>query len=125
MADQASLAGLRVLVVEDEMLVSLMIEELLGEHCCSVIGPFDRIAPALRAARSAQFDLALLDVNVAGEKVYPVAEMVARRGIPFLLLSGYGEAAVPPEHPDWQACAKPFRAKDLIRMLTERVAFGH
>jgi DNA-binding NarL/FixJ family response regulator len=125
MSDCITLAGLRVLVVEDEMLVSLMIEELLTEQRCSVIGPFDRLDRALHAAQSSSFDLALLDVNIAGDKIYPVAEAVARRGIPFLLLSGYGEAAIPPEHPEWRACAKPFRATDLIRMLTEQVADDH
>ena len=123
-AANGPLAGLRVLVVEDEMLVSLLIEDLLADEHCVLVGPFDRLADALAAARSEPLDLAVLDVNVAGLKVYPVAEVLAARGIPFLFLSGYGQQAVPGEHPEWRACAKPFRSAELVRMLAEQVARG-
>lgn len=121
MARRADLAGLRVLVVEDEMLVSLFIEDVLLEQSCVIVGPFDRIDAAMDAATSGALDLALLDVNVAGRTIYPVAEALARRDIPFLLLSGYGDAAVPVEHPDWRACAKPFRPEELIAMLIDQL----
>lgn len=118
---RATLAGMRVLVVEDEMLVSLLIEDLLEEHCCIVIGPFDRVPGALEAARTESIDLAVLDVNVAGTKVYPVAELLAARGIPFVLVSGYGRSALPEQHPDWVVCSKPFRADDLVGTLVEQL----
>lgn len=114
------LSGLRVLVVEDELLVSLLIEDLLADEDCTVVGPFDRVDRALEAARTERIDLALLDVNVAGVKAYPVAEMLSARGIPFLFLSGYGRHAIPLDHPDWQVCSKPFIAADLIGMLVEQ-----
>lgn len=116
------LAGLRVLVVEDEMLISMLVEELLIEQSCEVVGPFSRIDDAMQAAETRAFDIALLDVNVDGAKIYPVAEAISRRGIPFLLLSGYGEAAIPQAHPEWRACAKPFKADELIAMLIEQAA---
>jgi len=112
-----ALEGLRVLVVEDELLISLLIEDILADRHCAVIGPFDRLAGALQAAKAEAFDLAVLDVNVAGEKVYPVAEILAARCIPFLFLSGYGQAAVPKNRPEWRVCKKPFRLEDLVTML--------
>ena len=116
-----TLAGLRVLVVEDEMLVSLLIEDTLADSDCVIVGPFDRVPNALSAALVEPVDVAVLDVNVAGVRVYPVAEVLAARGIPFLLLSGYGQDAVPTTHPEWRACSKPFTPKDLISKLCGQV----
>src|ERR1700712_3042124 len=114
------LEGLRVLLVEDEMLVSLLIEDLLTEQRCVVVGPFGRLPEAIAAARSEDIDLAILDVNIAGLKVYPVAEILASRRIPFLFVSGYGETAVPHDRPKWRVCSKPFRSMELIVMLAEQ-----
>jgi DNA-binding response OmpR family regulator len=112
-----TLAGRRVLVVEDEMLVSLLIEDTLADEACVVLGPFDRLEAALSAARTEVLDGAVLDVNLAGVKIYPVAEVLAARGVPFLLVSGYGQDAVPAERPEWRACGKPFRPADLVERL--------
>ena len=117
-----TLAGQRVLLVEDEMLVSLMIEDLLTEYECVVVGPFDTVAHALEAARTERLDLAVLDVNVAGVKVYPVAEMLYSRGIPFVLVSGYGRNAAPEQHPDWAVCSKPFRESELVGTMMAQLA---
>ena len=122
MASGSDLAGLRVLVVEDEMLVSLLIEEALTDSECVIVGPYDRVPPALEAARSLPLDAAVLDVNLAGTMVYPIAEVLSARGIPFLLLSGYGPGAAPPEYPSWPVCGKPFRIEQLIAMLAEQIA---
>lgn len=118
------LAGLRVLVVEDEVLISLLVEDILAEQGCTVVGPYDRVADALKAARAETIDMAVLDVNVAGVKVYPVAEILAAREIPFLLLSGYGRQAIPPEHPTWRVCGKPFRPETLVTMLNDLMGKG-
>jgi CheY-like chemotaxis protein len=120
-----SLAGKRVMVVEDEMLVALLIEDMLREEGCSILGPFNTVAKALIAVATGGFDLAVLDVNLAGEKVYPVAEALAARNIPFLFLSGYGEAAIPPGRPKWKVCNKPFRGSELTDMLSATLAFGN
>lgn len=111
------LSGKRVLIVEDEMLVALLIEDFLADLGCSCVGPFRSVANALEAARTEDLDLAVLDVNLGGERVYPVAEVLASRRIPFLFLSGYGEEAIPPGHADWKVCAKPFKSEVLMRML--------
>lgn len=115
------LAGKRVLVVEDEFLVAVQVEELLEEAGCVVVGPFARVPAAVSAARAEDIDAALLDVNVAGEKVFPVAHVLEERGIPFLFVTGYGQAALPKNRPDWEACAKPFHPKQLARHLVQKL----
>ena len=117
-----SLAGVKVLVVEDELLVAMLIEETLTDHGCLVVGPFTTLSTALVAAGNAQADMALLDVNLRGERVYPVAELLEVRRIPFLLLSGYGHEAVPAEHPLWVSCSKPFLPAELLRAMSALLA---
>ncbi len=113
-----------MLVAEDEFLVAMLLEDILTDNGCIVSGPFGNLHDALAAADTATVDVALLDVNLSGEKIYPVAERLSERGIPFFLLTGYGQDAVPLEHPEWQACAKPFKAEDLIAMIANRVGRG-
>ena len=113
----ARLSGVRALLVEDEMLVSMMIEDMLADQNCTVVGPFDRFPAALAAAQTETFDMAVLDVNIAGVKVYPVAEALMVRRIPFILLSGYGANAIPADRPDWRVCLKPFKSVDLVAMM--------
>ncbi len=113
-----ALVGKRVLIVEDEMLVALLIEEFLLDLGCTTVGPCGSVEMALDTARTEVFDLAVLDVNLGGKKVYPVAEFLEQRQIPFLFLSGYGEEAVPAGHRDWRVCAKPFKGDDLACMLS-------
>jgi CheY-like chemotaxis protein len=112
------LAGKRVLIVEDELLVALLIEDFLLEFGCTTLGPFGSVAGAIDAARIEAFDLAVLDVNLAGEKVYPVAEILTERHIPFLFVSGYGDEAIPAGRREWMVCAKPFKGADLATMLS-------
>ena len=113
------LAGKRVLIVEDEMLIALLIEDFLTDIGCHTIGPYGTLAAGLQAARSEALDLAVLDVNLDGERVYPVAEVLAERQIPFLFLSGYGDEAIPFGRENWKVCAKPFKGEVLVRMLAE------
>jgi CheY-like chemotaxis protein len=117
----ALLIGKRVMVAEDELLVAMLIEDVLADAGCLLVGPFSNVSDALAAARDAMIDIALLDVNLRGQKIYPAAEALAARGIPFLLLSGYGRDAAPPNHPEWESVSKPFKAADLTKMLSDRV----
>lgn len=116
-----ALAGTRVLVIEDEMLVALLVEDMLAQAGCIVIGPFARVRDALAAVKTEVTDLALLDVNVAGEKVFPVAHALEERGVPFLFLTGYGQGALPRDRPDWEACSKPFFPEQLAKRLARKV----
>lgn len=97
------LAGARVLVVEDETIVSLLLEDMLVDLGCEVLGPAASVAKALRLIRTdalGAIDTAILDVNVAGEEVYPVAEALAERHVPFAFTTGYGKDGV---HERWRA----------------------
>ncbi|MEO5738592.1 MAG: response regulator [Variovorax sp.] len=112
---------MRVLVVEDEFLVALMIEDTLADAGCIVVGPFARVPEALVAARTETVDAALLDVNVAGVKVFPVAHVLEERDVPFLFVTGYGQAALPRDRPKWEACTKPFHPHHLTECLARRL----
>lgn len=81
----------RILVVEDEALIAVMVEDMLLELGSHVVGPAATIEAALELARSAEIDAAVLDVNVRGERIDPVAEALMARGIPVLFATGYGE----------------------------------
>lgn len=118
---ERALAGKRVLIVEDELLVAMMIEDLLGDFGCITIGPYGTVSTAMHAVETESPDLALLDVNLNGERVYPVAEALTERHVPFLFLSGYGEEAIPPGRTGWKVCAKPFKWEELARMLCAAV----
>lgn len=119
-----TLFGKRVLVVEDEMLVALLLEDMLVQAGCILIGPFARVRDALAAVKTEVVDLALLDVNVAGEKVFAVAHALEERGVPFLFVTGYGQDALPRDRPDWEACSKPFLPKQLAKRLARKVDAG-
>jgi len=95
----------RVLVVEDEALVSLLIEQALGDLRCTIVGPAVRVEQALTIACEASLDCALLDVNVHGELVYPVAEILTSRRIPFTFVTGY----------DVHEIDERFRGRPMIR----------
>jgi DNA-binding response OmpR family regulator len=116
------LVGLRVLVVEDEMLVSMLVEDMLADFGCSVIGPAPDLDSAMALASSAEIDAALLDVNVAGRAIFPVADALKARGVPFAFASGYGAAGVEGDHRGAPVLQKPFRQIDLERALTSLVS---
>ena len=119
-----ALAGKRVLIVEDEMLIALLIEDHLIEFGCSMVGPCGSVAQALDTIRAEPVDMAVLDVNLGGEMVYPVAEALEKLHIPFLFLSGYGQEALRPGDARWRVCTKPFTAKILANMMIETLALA-
>jgi len=111
-----ALRGKRVLVVEDESAIASLIEDMLGELGCSAEFAW-RAPQALEMARTTTADLALLDVNIAGEPVFPVARVLRDREVPFVFATGYGEAGPTPEFQGAPVIAKPFRLEDLERAL--------
>jgi CheY-like chemotaxis protein len=86
---QTNVSGLRVLVVEDEVLVAMALEDALEELGCEVVGIASRIDAARTAIHERDFDCAILDINVHGEPIYPVAEKLDERDVPFIFLTGY------------------------------------
>ena len=114
---QSDLNGLRILVVEDEAAISLLLEDMLLDFGCEVIGPAARLSAALDAVAREKVDLAILDVNVAGEPIYPVAEALAQRSIPFVFSTGYGSAGIRDAFRDRPVLQKPFAQHDLKQKL--------
>lgn len=117
-------AKFRVLVVEDETLIAIMIEDTLMELGCEIVGPTGRLDKALQLVNEAKFDAAILDVTIRGGKVYPVAEELVARGIPFVFASGYGDWALPETLRDKPRLMKPFTISALeerIRLLRDEV----
>lgn len=104
---------LRILVVEDEMLVAMNIEDMLLDLGHEVAGLASRVEPALALAREGEFDVAMLDVNLAGKPSFPVAEILIERGIPVLFATGYGIKGIPEAFHACPVLQKPFREKDL------------
>jgi CheY-like chemotaxis protein len=115
----AELQGLRVLVVEDEFLVSIDIEAMLKELGCEVVGPIGDLDAALEAARRQAMDVAALDMNIGGRPIAPVADALRARGIPVVFITGYGPDAGDAfaRTGDAPVLAKPFTTRDLRRAL--------
>lgn len=111
------LKGLRVLVVEDEAAISLLLEDMLLDFGCEVIGPAARLSAALDAVAREVVDIAILDVNVAGEPIYPVAEALVQRSIPFVFSTGYGSAGIKDSFRNRPVLQKPFAQNDLKQKL--------
>jgi CheY-like chemotaxis protein len=104
-----TLTGRRVLVVEDESLVAMLLETILEDMGCTPVGPAGTIDDGLAlVADPAPLDAALLDVNVAGRQVFPVAEALRDRGVPFVFSTGYGESGLPDEWRGHATVQKPF-----------------
>ena len=112
-----SLTGLRVLVVEDEAVIAMLVEDSLVELGCEVVGSASRLGDALAKAEALEVDVALLDVNLAGRLSYPVAEMLQSRNVPFVFTTGYGQAALPAALQKAPVLSKPFTRKQLAEAL--------
>lgn len=105
--------GKRILVVEDDMLIAICIEEVLRELGCTVVGPASRLDRALQLATDEVLDAAILDVTIRGGQVFPVAEHLQFRSIPFVFASGYGDWALPAPFQGRTRLTKPFTIDEL------------
>lgn len=115
----SSLSGLRLFVVEDEALVAMLLEQMLEDLGCEVVslagtvdqalGQVDQVAPRV--------DAAILDVNLGGERVYPVADALAERQVPFLFATGYGPSGLEDRYPDRTVLSKPYVEATLVKAL--------
>lgn len=118
----------RILVVEDEALIALMIEDAVADLGCEVVGPTGKLETALRLVAEEMLDAAILDVSIRGQKVYPVADQLSERGIPFILASGYGDWALPENLRDQPRLTKPFTGEELkyqLKKLLEQMTRYH
>jgi CheY-like chemotaxis protein len=105
------LSNRRILIVEDESLVAMLLETILEDMGCGTVGPISNVDDALALLdtdEAQSLDGALLDVNVAGQEVFPVAEVLKAKGVPFVFSTGYGQGGLPDRWRDHPTIQKPF-----------------
>lgn len=113
----ADTARRRVLIVEDEMLIGMLLEDMLADLGHEVVAVVPRLKDALAAVQSKTFDLAILDVHLQGESAFPVADALIARNVPFVFATGYGERGLPEAYRERPVLQKPFARDDLERVL--------
>jgi CheY-like chemotaxis protein len=120
MAGPRTLHGRRVLVVEDEVMIAMALEDVLGDLGCVVIGPIHDLDAALDVAGGGEeIDAALLDINLAGQRVFPVADALRARGVPVIFGTGYVDIALRDIDKDTPILLKPYRPGEVARALGE------
>ena len=121
---QSATPAKRILVVEDELMIRMLLEDMLGELGYTVAAEAARIEEALEAAKNADFDIAILDVNLNGQPISPVADALVARGMPFVFATGYGERGLPEPYRDRPTLKKPFQMDGLKQMLQTAMERG-
>ena len=124
MQPQSATPAMRILVVEDELMIRMLLEDMLGELGYTVAAEAARIEEALDAAKNADFDIAILDVNLNGQPISPVADALVARGMPFVFATGYGERGLPEPYRDRPTLKKPFQMDGLKQMLQTALERG-
>ena len=109
----------RILIVEDDVLLAWHLEDLLTTLGHDVIGPATRVALAMELARESEIDLAVLDINLAGTKSFPVADILCQRGIPFAFATGYGAEGLVDGYRDFPVLRKPYSQEDLEHTIAQ------
>lgn len=107
----------KVLIVEDESLVAMLVEDMVlecGGEVVEIAGSFES---ALKAAGVLDLDFAIIDVNLNGQRAYPIADILRERGIPFAFATGYGAAGLPAPYDQATVLTKPFQVEDVERAL--------
>jgi CheY-like chemotaxis protein len=113
-----SLSGRRILVVEDEMMVLMLIEDMLADLGCESVSTAATVDRALTLMDGRTFDVAMLDVNLNGQNSYPVADALAARGIPFVFATGYSDHVTNAGYPGRPVLQKPFKFERLVETLS-------
>ncbi len=115
---EEAVAGRRILIVEDEFFVADSLSMYLESLEAVVVGPVASVGAALDLiAATERLDGAVLDVNLRGERAFPVAEALTARGVPVVLVTGYGAEAIPEEFSSIPRCTKPFKLDELVLLL--------
>ncbi len=112
----------RVLIVEDEYLIRMLLEDMLADLGYGVAAAVGTVAEASEFATSGDFSAAILDVNLDGQEIFPVADILAGRSLPFVFVTGYGENSLPDRYRDRPALQKPFQAEQLSATLADLLA---
>jgi CheY-like chemotaxis protein len=114
---RSDLTGLKILLVEDEFFVAVFIENILLDLGCTVVGPSAGLAEAMGTAAVEAFDAAVLDINLGGESVYPVADFLLEIGTPFVFSTGYAPFDIPEPYRNFPLVRKPFNIETLKREI--------
>ena len=114
--------GRRVLVVEDEPMIRLLLDDMLADLGYTMAAEAGRLDEALTVAKQAEFDIAILDVNLNGQPVTPVVDILVQRRVPFVFVSGYARRGIPEAHSKIPLLQKPFQAEGLARALATATA---
>ncbi|MGB3722817.1 MAG: response regulator [Pacificimonas sp.] len=126
-ARRLTLSGLTVLLVEDELLIAMDIEAALEDRGATVRGPIMRLSDGVPLAENEDehFDVAILDINLRGEEVYPIAERLKLRGVPFLFHTGHGEEDIlKARFGEIPVCNKPVRTERLVDEVERLLAIS-
>ncbi|RDV01085.1 response regulator [Undibacter mobilis] len=125
MAEQAATPKTaRILVVEDEALIRMLLEDMLTDLGHEIAGTAATVEAGKTLAVAGGFDVAILDVNLEGQEIFPVAEILAANGLPFVFASGYGHAALPEQFRDRPILQKPFQGEQLEAALNRLLALA-
>jgi CheY-like chemotaxis protein len=109
--------GKRVLVVEDELMIRMLLQDMLTDLGYTLAGEAGRIDEALELAKEGEFDIAILDVNLDGRPISPVVEVLIERGLPFVFATGYGLRGVPEQYRRIPTLQKPFQVEALAEAI--------
>jgi len=112
------LSGRRILVVEDSPVLAPFTADVLAELGCEVVGPAPNMAVAREMVDAGEFDAALMDVHIRGERVFPLCEVLAAKGVPFVLTSGYADWTMPEKWDDRPRLQKPYTIEQIEKALS-------
>lgn len=113
---------LRILIVEDEALVAMMLEDVVADLGHQVVATAGQLTNALECARTLEIDLAILDLNLNGQRTHELAPILAARGVPFVFATGYGAAGVDPAWSHVPVLQKPFQPRELEAAIARALA---
>jgi CheY-like chemotaxis protein len=116
------LSNRKVLVVEDEMMIAMLIEDMLDEFGCKLVGPATNVPRALELIGKEQVEVAVLDLNLNGKDTYAIADALRQKHVPFIFATGYGSIGLREEYGDRPVLQKPFQARDLETALKEALS---
>jgi CheY-like chemotaxis protein len=119
---ERGLTNCKVLVVEDEMMIAMLIEDMLEEFGCRLVGPATSVPHALELIGKEQVELAVLDVNLDGQDTYAIADALRQKNVPFIFATGYGSTGLRKEYGNRPVLQKPFQTKALETALAQALA---
>jgi CheY-like chemotaxis protein len=116
------LSNCKVLVVEDEMMIAMLIEDMLDEFGCKTVGPATNVPRALELIGKEQVEVAVLDLNLDGNDTYAIADALRHKRVPFIFATGYGSTGLREDYRDRPVLQKPFQARELEAALAEALS---